>query len=158
MLRRMMLAAVPVMAIALVVGCDSGDTKKATNATPPAGAPDMKKMGQDMMAKGKEGMEKGKEAVSDAGKAVAEKGKEAAAVVGDVAKEGVLKPINEFMGKIEEKVKGMAAGDAATAAKAKLDAFKKMVEEFKAAPGEKVKELGEKLATAFAELKKLVGL
>jgi len=72
-------------------------------------------------------------------------------------KAAVVTPITEALPKIEEKIKTLT-GIAATNAKEKFDAVRKLVDEYNAAPAEKTKDLGEKLKTAFEELKKLVGV
>ncbi len=57
---------------------------------------------------------------------------------------------------IEEKISKMS-GDAKATAETKLADFKKLVDEFKAAPMEKMSEWKDKLTKAFNELKTSVG-
>lgn len=95
------------------------------------------------------------------GKDIAAKGAEGAAKAAEMAaakaKEEVIKPIEALYPKIEEKIKALT-GDSATKATAAFAAVKKLVEEFKAAPAEKIKELTTALTTKVDELKKMVGL
>lgn len=95
------------------------------------------------------------------GKDLANKGAEGAAKAAEMAaakaKEEVIKPIEALYPKIEEKIKALT-GDGATKASAAFAAVKKLVEEFKAAPADKIKELTTGLTTKVDELKKLVGL
>lgn len=98
-------------------------------------------------------------AAGSAGKVVADKGKEIgdkAASALETARKEVMDKIGDTS-KIEEKIKGLT-GDAQTKAKEKWDAFKKMYEEFKAAPMDKMGELKDKLMAAFEDLKKMVNL
>jgi hypothetical protein len=74
---------------------------------------------------------------------------------GEAAKTAVLKGIEDGLPKIEEKIKGLS-GDAATKAKEKFEAFKKHLEEFKAAAPDKWESLKESLHKEFEDLKKLV--
>jgi hypothetical protein len=83
--------------------------------------------------------------------------KEAAMKAAEAAKTAVVKPIEEALPKIEEKIKGLS-GDAMTKAKEKYEAFKKLIAEFKAAGPEKWESLKDGLTKAFDELKKMVGL
>ncbi|MGH9677206.1 MAG: hypothetical protein ACRD36_08905 [Candidatus Acidiferrum sp.] len=68
-----------------------------------------------------------------------------------------MKPMTDLYPKIEEKIKTLS-GDKVKEAQAKFDDFKKMISEFKDAPGGKMGEFKEKMTKAFDELKKLVGL
>ena len=73
------------------------------------------------------------------------------------AKDAVTSKFTD-MTKIEEAI-GKLSGDAKTKAMEKWTAFKKKrLDEFKTAPMDKVKEMGDKLATMYADLKKTVGL
>ena len=119
---------------ALAMGCDSTTAKKVEE-------------------KSKEGVQAVKSATKEGVKEV----KEAAAGGLDMAKEAVVKPIQELLPKIEDKIKSMS-GDAKTKAAEKLDEVKKLLEEAKAAAPAKWEALKSKLATAFDELKKLVGM
>jgi hypothetical protein len=101
--------------------------------------------------------EKSKEGVQAVKSATKEGVKEAAAGGLDMAKESVVKPIQELLPKIEDKIKSMS-GDAKTNAAEKLEEVKKLLEEVKAAAPAKWEALKSKLATAFDELKKLVGM
>ncbi|MGL4423815.1 MAG: hypothetical protein ACRCZF_24385 [Gemmataceae bacterium] len=146
-------------------GCDSASsakkdsTKKVDDAI--KASVDSGKGMADKMKDGASGMaDKAKDgvaAVTDKAKEVGEKAKEMGKEALEITREKVMKPVTEAMPKIEEKIKGLS-GDAMTKAKTQYDALKKMVEEFKAAPGEKLGEIGEKITTALAELKKSLGL
>jgi hypothetical protein len=59
--------------------------------------------------------------------------------------------------KIEEKIKGLT-GDANSKAAAAFAAVKKLIEEFKASPADKYKDLMGGITSKFDELKKMVGL
>jgi len=82
---------------------------------------------------------------------------EAAKKAAEAAKTAVVKPIEEALPKIEEKIKGLS-GDALTKAKEKYEQVKKMIAEFQAAGPEKWESLKDGLTKAFAELKTMVGL
>jgi hypothetical protein len=75
----------------------------------------------------------------------------------DKARLAVIKPVEDELPKIEEKIKGLS-GESATQAKEKLEAFKKSLEQFKSAPPDKWESLKDGLMKEFEELKKLVGL
>ena len=75
----------------------------------------------------------------------------------DKARLAVIKPMEEELPKIEEKIKGLS-GESATEAKEKLAAFKKSLEQFKSAAPDKWESLKDGLLKQFEELKKLVGL
>ncbi len=87
--------------------------------------------------------------VDDAKKAI-EKG-------GDKLKDETVKPIEEAMPKIQDKIKSMA-GDAQVSAQSAFDGLKKLVEEFKASPSDKMKDLVKPLMEKFEALKKSVGM
>jgi hypothetical protein len=138
----------------LTVGCeqakDAGkDAKKAATDA-----------GKTVGDKAKEGMDKAKDVVKDG----ADKAKEGLDKAGDAikaemekAKTGFLKPMEDLYPKIEEKIKGLT-GDTGTKASAAFAAVKKLIEDFKAAPADKYKELMGGLTSKFDELKKMVGL
>jgi hypothetical protein len=69
----------------------------------------------------------------------------------------VIKPVEEALPKIEEKLKGLS-GESATKAKEKFEEFKKLLEQFKTAAPDKWEALKEGLVKAYDDLKKLVGL
>jgi hypothetical protein len=87
----------------------------------------------------------------------ADRAKEAAGQAGDAARENVVKPIREALPGIEAKMKTMA-GDALALAKEKYEAVKRLLAEFETAPADKLKDVGERLTQAFADLKRQVGL
>jgi hypothetical protein len=89
----------------------------------------------------------------DAAKNVKEEVKEMV----DAGKLAVIKPVEESLPKIEEKIKGLS-GENATKAKEKFEEFKKSLGEFKSAAPGKWESAKDKLMTEFEELKKLVGL
>ncbi len=72
-------------------------------------------------------------------------------------KAAFVKPFTDELPKIEEKIKTLT-GITATSAKEKFDAVKKLLDEYNAAPADKLKDLGEKLKTAFEDLKKTAGV
>jgi hypothetical protein len=118
----------------LATGCDSTAAKKVEE-------------------KSKEGVQAVKSATKEGVKEV----KEAAAGAVDKAKEAVVKPMQELLPKIEDKIKSMS-GDAKTKATEKLEEVKKLLEEAKTAAPDKWETLKSKLATALDDLKKLVGM
>lgn len=99
--------------------------------------------------------------VVDKTKEMAAQGKENLARMTDEAmaksKETFLKPIEELLPKIDEKIKGLT-GDGKTKATDSLAAVKKLIEEFKAAPTDKFQSLMQGITDKVAELKKTVGL
>lgn len=148
-------------AVTFAVGCDAGSSaaKKVEGAAKDAKASADKAAGQ-----AKEAVKDAKDAASaagksavDAGKSAVDKGKEMAKEAADKLREGVIKPAADFLPKVEEKLKAMT-GDTATKAKEKLEAVKKLIEEFKAAPSEKLGELKDKVLAAIKELAGMVGL
>jgi hypothetical protein len=68
----------------------------------------------------------------------------------------VIKPVEEALPKIEEKIKGLS-GEAATKAKEKFEECKKLLEDFKSAAPGKWQSLKDGLIKSFDELKTLVG-
>jgi hypothetical protein len=87
---------------------------------------------------------------------LAKRAKEDVKEVADKAKLAVIKPIEEELPKIEEKIKHLS-GESATKAKEKFEEFKKLLEQFKSAAPDKWESLKEGLMKEFEELKKLVG-
>jgi hypothetical protein len=83
--------------------------------------------------------------------------KNAASEAADVAKAKVVKPIEEALPLIEDKIKGLS-GEAATKAKGGFESLKKHLEEFKTAAPDKWESLKDAMVKEFDELKKLVGL
>lgn len=161
MIRKMAFGFGLLAAVTLAAGCDAGGraAKKAETAAKDAKAAAEKAAGQ-----AKEAAKDAKDAASEAGKSAAEagksavdKGKEMAKEAADKLREGVVKPAADFLPKVEEKLKAMT-GDTATKAKEKLEAVKKLIEEFKAAPSEKLGELKDKVIAAVKELAGMVGL
>jgi hypothetical protein len=118
----------------LAVGCDSTAAKKVEEKS--------KEGAQAVKSATKEGVKEVKEAASDA---VAK------------AKDAVVKPMQDLLPKIEDKIKGLS-GDAKTKASEKLEEVKKLLEEAKTAAPDKWEALKSKLAAAFDELKKMVGI
>jgi hypothetical protein len=88
---------------------------------------------------------------------LAKRAKEDVKEAADKARLAVIKPVEEELPKIEEKIKGLS-GESATQAKEKLEAFKKLLEQFKSAAPDKWESLKDGLMKEFDELKKLVGL
>ena len=83
--------------------------------------------------------------------------KEGVKEAADKARLAVIKPVEEELPKIEEKIKDLS-GDSATKAKEKFEEFKKLLEQFKSAAPDKWESLKDGLMKEFDELKKLVGL
>ncbi len=69
----------------------------------------------------------------------------------------IKKKVEDALPKIEEKIKGLT-GDKAKEANDSLVSLRKTLEEFKAAPKDKLAELTATLTTKLAELNKMVGL
>jgi hypothetical protein len=88
---------------------------------------------------------------------LAKKAKEDVKEVAEKARATFIKPIEAELPKIEDKIKELS-GDAATKAKEKFAAFKKLLEDFKSAAPDKWESLKEGLMKEFDDLKKLVGL
>jgi hypothetical protein len=127
----------------LVAGCDSANSaaKKAEEG--------VKKAASGAQDVAKEAAGKVKEVAQE----VKEDGKEAAAA----AQLAFLKPLEEALPKIEEKIKGLS-GDSAVKAKEKLEEFKKLLGQCKSAAPEKWQSLKDGLLKSFDELKKLAGV
>jgi DNA anti-recombination protein RmuC len=149
----------------LVAGCDStnsaakkveeGAKKAASEATEGAkkAAGEAKEVAKQAAGEAKEVAKQAAGEAKEVAKAAKEKAKEAA----DAAKLAVLKPVEEALPKIEEKIKGLS-GESATKAKEKFEEFKKLLEQFKSAAPEKWESLKAGLMKSFDELKKLVGI
>ena len=88
---------------------------------------------------------------------LAKRAKEGVKEAADKARLAVIKPVEEELPKIGEKIKGLS-GESATKAKAKFEEFKKLLEQFKSAAPDKWESLKDGLMKEFDELKKLVGL
>ncbi len=84
---------------------------------------------------------------------MAKRGADAAAATGG----DIKKNVEEYIPKIEEKIKTLT-GDKAKQAGDAFTALKKMFDEFKAAPADKAKELLAPLVAKFTEVKTMVGL
>jgi hypothetical protein len=105
---------------------------------------------------GKKVEEGAKKAASQA-KEAAKEAKESAKEAADAARVAFLKPVQDALPKIEEKIKGLS-GETATKAKEKLADFTRLLEQFKSAAPDKWEALKDGLMKAFNELKKLVGM
>lgn len=101
--------------------------------------------------------EEGATKAADRAKEAAKEAKESAKEATDAVKAAFLKQIHESLPKIEDKIKGLPE-DIATKAKAKLDEFKKLLEQLKSAAPDKWQALNDGVMKAFDELKKLVGM
>jgi hypothetical protein len=99
--------------------------------------------------------EKAKKEATQA-EALAKHAKEDVKEAAEKAKLSVVKPIEEELPKIEEKIKELS-GESATKAKAKFEEFKKLLAQFKSASPDKWESLKDGLVKEFDELKKLVG-
>jgi hypothetical protein len=102
-------------------------------------------------------VEEGAKKAASQAKEAAKDAKESAKEATEAARVAVLKPIEDALPKIEEKIKGLKE-ESATKAKAKLEEFTKLLKQFKAAAPEKWEALKDGLMKAFEELKKLVGM
>jgi DNA anti-recombination protein RmuC len=107
--------------------------------------------------KAEEGAKKAASEAKELAKKAASEVKEGAKEAADAAKLAVLKPVEEALPKIEEKIKGLS-GESATKAQEKFDEFKKLLGEFKSAAPEKWQSLKDGLMKSFEELTKLVGI
>jgi hypothetical protein len=88
---------------------------------------------------------------------LAKRAKEDVKEAADKARLAVIKPVEEELPKIEEKIKALS-GESATKAKEKFEGFKRRLEQFKSAPPDQWEALKDGLMKEFDELKKLVGL
>ena len=93
----------------------------------------------------------------DLAKRAKEEAKEDVKEAADKARLAVIKPVEEELPKIEEKIKALS-GESATKAKEKFEGFKRRLEQFKSAPPDQWEALKDGLMKEFDELKKLVGL
>jgi vacuolar-type H+-ATPase subunit E/Vma4 len=150
MIRRVMVGSGLLAAVAIAVGCDGN------NPTADA-AKRADKSAKEAKANVQKALDEAKAAAGDAAQGAADKGKEMAKEAADKLRDAVVKPAADFLPKAEEKIKALT-GDALAKAKAKYDDLKKLVDEFKAAPAEKVGELKDKVIAAVKELAGLVGL
>ena len=112
---------------------------------------------KDAATRVKEEAKKEASQAKDLAKRAKEEVKEDVKEAADKARLAVIKPVEEELPKIEEKIKELS-GESATKAKAKFEEFKKRLEEFKSAPPDKWESLKDELLKEFEELKKLVGL
>jgi hypothetical protein len=101
--------------------------------------------------------EEGAKKEADKAKELAQKAEEGAKEAADKARLAVIKPIEEELPRIEEKIKGLS-GDSATKAKEKFEEFKERLGQFKSAAPDKWESLKDGLMKDFEDLKKLVGL
>ena len=92
--------------------------------------------------------------LGDSAKDVGEKLSEEAA---KTLKADTLKPIEDALPAITDKIKALPA-DAQAGAQKTFDALKQLVADFKAAPADKLKDMARSLVGKFEELKKMVGL
>ena len=95
--------------------------------------------------------------VGSQAKDVAKDLKEDVKGLADKGKLALIKPVEDALPKIEEKIKGLS-GDSATKAKEKFEELKKSLEECKTAAPEKWESLKESMTKQFDDLKKMVGL
>jgi len=105
----------------------------------------------------REGAEKEASQAKDLAKRAKEEVKEDVKEAADKARLTVIKPVEEELPKIEEKIKGLS-GESATKAKEKFEQFKKLLQQFQSAAPDKWEALKDGLMKEFDELKKLVGL
>jgi DNA anti-recombination protein RmuC len=105
----------------------------------------------------KEDAKKEASQAKDLAKRAKEEVKEDVKEAADKARLAVIKPVEEELPKIEEKIEGLR-GESATKAKEKFEQFKKLLQHFKLAAPDKWEALKDGLMKEFDELKKLVGL
>ena len=140
-----------VAAALLVAGCDSGAGKKTEQGVKKV-AGEVKDVGTKVAGEVKD---VAKKAAGEA-EELAKEAKEGAEKMADAAKLAVLKPVEDALPKIEEKIKGLK-GESATKAKENLEEFKKHLEQFKSAAPEKWQSLKDGLMKSFSDLKKHTG-
>ncbi|CAN5296290.1 hypothetical protein BH11PLA2_BH11PLA2_40570 [soil metagenome] len=126
----------------LVVGCGDKASSVASAAKDAKDAKSMAKDAKDMAMDAKDKVAEGADKLKDEAMKM---------------KDTVLSKFTTEMPKIEEAI-GKLPADAQTKAKAALESVKKLYAEFKDAPMDKMKALGEQLTTAIADLKKQAGL
>jgi hypothetical protein len=141
----------------LALGCDTSPAAKKVEEKSKAGVSAVKSAAKEGVQEVKEAAKEGAKEVKDVATEGAKEVKEVAGAAADKAKELVVKPIQEMLPKIEDKISGLS-GDAKVKAKEKLEDLKKLLEEVKAGTPEKWEALKTKITDAFNELKKLVGL
>jgi hypothetical protein len=107
--------------------------------------------------KAQEGAKKVASGATEMAKEVAGGAKEVAKEASDAARRLVIKPVEEALPKIEEKIKGLS-GESASKAKEMFAGFQKRLEEFRTAAPERWQSLEAGLVKSFDELKKLVGM
>ena len=145
MIRKAMFGLALAAVSGLTIGCDTGTKDSAKNDKAKEGAEKAK----EMREKGKDVMKDGMDKAGDMAKAGADKEAEA-------LRSETLKPITEKLEAIKGKLGGLT-GDAGTKAKTAFDELNKLVEGFKAAPLDKIKDLVKPLQDKFAEVMKMVG-
>ena len=131
-------------------GCDGakpGDSKTGAATTTEYEKEQQLRYGTQHMAERVK--EKGMKIIEDAEKAI-ESGVES-------LREGVLKHAGTAFQATEAKIKELA-GEEANAAKEKFAEVQKLVEEFKSAPADKLKEMGDSIKEEITKLKTMVGL
>ena len=144
MIRKLMFGFTLAAVAGLAIGCTEAKKDEAPKKT----SEYAEKMKEESAKRDNAG-NRVKEAVDkgvDKGKEVATEGKDA-----------LVKKIEEYYPKFEDKIKSLT-GDASTKAKDAFEALKKQVTEFKAAPADKLKEMGDALTVKFEELKKTLSL
>jgi hypothetical protein len=110
-----------------------------------------------LMVAGCDSTNKAAKKVEEGAKSVAAEVKVLAKEAAEEAKVAVIKPVEEALPKIEEKIKGLS-GETAAKAKEKFVESKKLLEEFKSAAPGQWQSLKDGLIKSFEELKKLTGL
>jgi phage-related protein len=157
MIRRVMVGSGLLAAVAIAVGCDGNNPTADAAKRADKSAKEAKANVQKALDEAKAAAGDAAKSAGDAAQGAADKGKEMAKEAADKLRDAVVKPAADFLPKAEEKIKALT-GDALAKAKAKYDDLKKLVDEFKAAPAEKVGELKDKVIAAVKELAGLVGL
>ena len=151
MIRKLMMTLGVVGAGFLATGCGGGSSGAPGKETIKDLKEKASEAGKEMKEKAAEASKEVKEKATEAGKEV----KEAAAKAGEAAKAAFIKPIQDALPKIEEKMKGLS-GDSLAKAKVKFDEIKKLLADFDKAGPDKWESLKEGVTKAFEELKKLV--
>jgi hypothetical protein len=147
MIRQLLVGTAAAALLTLGVGCEQA--KSTTSST-------VKKAG--------EGVDKAKDAVKDGADKAKDAAKDAAGKAGDMAKDAMdkakatfLEPIEKMFPDVDKKIATLT-GDGKTKATDLLASLKKLIEDFKAAPADKFKDMMSGITEKVAELKKAVGM
>jgi dsDNA-specific endonuclease/ATPase MutS2 len=147
MIRQLLAGTAAAALLTLGVGCEqaASTTTKATDKA--------KDVAKDATDKAKDAADKAKDAVKDGAAKATEMTKEAM----EKAKATFLEPIEKMFPDVDKKIQALT-GDGKTKATELLAALKKLIEDFKAAPGDKFQGLMQGITDKVAELKKAAGM